>query len=153
MGTSPIPFFDNTYIKGIIMFNTYQAGTDLAFSVMVGNERVRIVFEGKTTGSSVYMTRDPKLQKAIESHYWFNDKFFLAESVDEKKEAAEAKKKAAAKAKKKVADEKKTHVVTDVEDAKDYLAETFGVSRSKMKTKEDILAIAKEKGVELEGLE
>ena len=134
------------------MFNTYQAGTDLAFSVMVGNERVRIVFEGKTTGSSVYMTRDPKLQKAIESHYWFNDKFFLAESVDEKKEAAEAKKKAAANTKKKV-DEKKTHIVTDVEDAKEYLAETFGVSRSKMKTKDDILAIAKEKGVELEGLE
>lgn len=135
------------------MFNKYQAGTDLAFSVMVGNERMRILFEGKSTGSSVYMTRDPKVQKAIESHYWFKDKFFLVESIDEKKEAAEAKKKAAAKNKKKVADEKKTHVVTDVEDAKDYLAETYGVSRSKMKTKEDILAIAKEKGVELEGLE
>lgn len=127
------------------MFKKYQAGSDLAFSVMVGNERMRIVFEGKTMGSSVYMTRDPKVQKAIESHYWFNDKFFLVESIDEKK--------AAAKAKKKVADEKKTHVVTDVEDAKDYLAETYGVSRSKMKTKEDILAIAKENGVELEGLE
>ena len=135
------------------MFNKYQAGTDLAFSVMVGNERMRILFEGKSTGSSVYMTRDPKVQKAIESHYWFNDKFFLVESIDEKKEATEAKKKAAAKAKKKVADEKKTHVVTDVEDAKDYLAETYGVSRSKMKTKEEILAIAKENGVELEGLE
>ena len=135
------------------MFNKYQSGTDLAFSVMVGNERMRILFEGKSTGSSVYMTRDPKVQKAIESHYWFNDKFFLVESIDEKKEAAEAKKKAAAKAKKKVAEEKKTHVVTDVEDAKDYLAETYGVSRSKMKTKEDILAIAKENGVELEGLE
>lgn len=135
------------------MFNKYQSGTDLAFSVMVGDERMRIVFEGKTMGNSVYMTRDPNVQKAIESHYWFNDKFFLAESIDEKKEAAEEKKKAAAKTKKKVADEKKTHVVTDVEDAKDYLAETYGVSRSKMKTKEDILAIAKEKGVELEGLE
>ena len=43
--------------------------------------------------------------------------------------------------------------MTDFEDARDYLAETFGVSRSKLKTKEDILAIAKEKGVELEGLE
>ena len=135
------------------MFKKYQAGTDLAFSVMVGDERMRIVFEGKTMGCSVYMTRDTKVQKAIESHYWYKDKFFLAESVDEKKEAAEDKKKAAAKAKKKMADEKKTHVVTDVEDAKDYLAEIFGVSRSKMKTKEDILAIAKEKGVELEGLE
>lgn len=128
------------------MFKKYQAGTDLAFSVMVGNERMRINFEGKTMGCSVYMTRDPKVQKAVESHYWFKDKFFLVETVDEKK-------KTAAKTKKKVADEKKTHSVTDVEDAKDYLAETFGVSRSKMKTKEDILAIAKEKGVELEGLE
>ena len=135
------------------MFNKYQAGTDLAFSVMVGDERMRIVFEGKTMGSSVYMTRDPKVQKAIESHYWFNDKFFLVESIDEKKEASEAKKKAAAKAKKKEADEKKTHVVTDFEDAKDYLAETYGVSRSKMKTKEEILSVAQKHGVTLEGLE
>ena len=135
------------------MFNKYQAGTDLAFSVMVGNERMRIVFDGKSVGCSVYMTRDPKVQKAIESHYWFKDKFFFVEAVDEKKEAAEAKKIAAAKTKKKAAEEKKTHIVTDFEDARDYLAETFGVSRSKLKTKEDILSIAKEKGVELEGLE
>lgn len=135
------------------MYKKYQAGTDLSFSVMVGNERVRVVFEGRTMGCSIYGTRDEKLQKAIESHYWFNDKFFLVETVDEKKEAAEAKKRAAAKTKKKAAEEKKTHIVTDFEDARDYLAETFGVSRSKLKTKEDILAIAKEKGVELEGLE
>lgn len=135
------------------MYKKYQAGTDLSFSVMVGNERVRVVFEGKTMGCSIYGTRDEKLQKAIESHYWFNDKFFLVEVVDEKKEAAEAKKRAAVKTKKKVAEEKKTHIVTDFEDARDYLAETFGVSRSKLKTKEDILSIAKEKGVELEGLE
>lgn len=135
------------------MYKKYQAGTDLSFSVMVGNERVRVVFEGKTMGCSIYGTRDEKLQKAIESHYWFNDKFFLVEAVDEKKEAAEAKKRAADKTKKKAAEEKKTHIVTDFEDARDYLAETFGVSRSKLKTKEDILSIAKEKGVELEGLE
>lgn len=135
------------------MYKKYQAGTDLSFSVMVDNERVRVVFDGKTMGCSIYGTRDEKLQKAIESHYWFNDKFFLVEAVDEKKEAAEAKKRAAAKTKKKAAEEKKTHIVTDFEDARDYLAETFGVSRSKLKTKEDILSIAKEKGIELEGLE
>ena len=135
------------------MYKKYQAGTDLSFSVMVDNERVRVVFEGKTMGCSIYGTKDEKLQKAIESHYWFNDKFFLVEAVDEKKEAAEAKKRAAAKTKKKAAEEKKTHIVTDFEDARDYLAETFGVSRLKLKTKEDILSIAKEKGVELEELE
>ena len=67
------------------MFNQYQAGTDLAFSVMVGNARMRIIFDGKSVGWSVYMTRDPKVQKASEAHYWFNDKFFLVESIDEKK--------------------------------------------------------------------
>nr|DAQ12268.1 MAG TPA: hypothetical protein [Caudoviricetes sp.] len=35
------------------MFNKYQAGTDLAFSVMVGNERMRIVFEGKSMDNHV----------------------------------------------------------------------------------------------------
>ena len=134
------------------MYKKYQAGTDLSFSVMVGNERVRVVFEGKTMGCSIYGTRDEKLQKAIESHYWFKDKFFFVEAVDEKKEAAEAKKKAAARTKK-IAEEKKTYSVTDIADAKDYLADTFGVSRTKMKTKEDVLAVAKEFGVELEGLE
>lgn len=133
------------------MFKTYKAGSDLAFSVRMNGGLRRIVFVGQTMGTSVYSTRDEKEQKAIESHYWFNDKFWISEEVDEKKVAAEAKKKAAA-AKKKAAEEKKTHQVTDFEDARDYLADEFGVSRSKMKTKDDILAIAQEKGVELEGL-
>lgn len=134
------------------MFKTYQGYSDLAFSVKMDGGMRRIVFDGQTCGTSIYCTRDAKEQKAIESHRWFNDKFWLIEEVDEKKLEADAKKKAAAKTKK-AAEEKKTHIVTDFEDARDYLAETFGVSRSKLKTKEDILSIAKEKGVELEGLE
>lgn len=133
------------------MFKTYKAGSDLAFSVSMNGGLRRIVFAGQTMGTSVYSTRDEKEQKAIESHYWFNDKFWISEEVDEKKAAADAKKKAAA-AKKKAIEEKKTHQVADFEDARDYLADEFGVSRSKMKTKDDILAIAQEKGVELEGL-
>lgn len=133
------------------MFKTYKAGSDLAFSVSMNGGLRRIVFAGQTMGTSVYSTRDEKEQKAIESHYWFNDKFWISEEVDEKKAAAEARKKAAA-AKKKAIEEKKTHQVTDFEDARDYLADEFGVSRTKMKTKDDILAIAQEKGVELEGL-
>ena len=133
------------------MFKTYKAGSDLAFSVSMNGGLRRIVFAGQTMGTSVYSTRDEKEQKAIESHYWFNDKFWISEEVDEKKAAADAKKKAAA-AKKKAIEDKKTHQVTDFEDARDYLADEFGVSRSKMKTKDDILAIAQEKGVELDGL-
>ncbi len=134
------------------MFKTYQGYSDLAFNVKMEGGTRRIVFDGQSHGTSIYSTRDAKEQKAIENHYWFNDKFFLTEEVDEKKVAAEAKKKADAKAKK-TAEEKKTHTVTDIADAKDYLADTYGVSRTKMKTREDVLAVAAEHGVVLEGLE
>ena len=134
------------------MFKTYQGYSDLAFNVKVEGGMRRIVFDAQSRGTSIYSTRDTKEQKAIESHYWFKDKFWLLEEVDEKKLEAEAKKKAAAKAKK-AEDEKKTHQVEDIADAKDYLADTFGISRSKMKTREDVLAIAKENNVVLEGLD
>ncbi len=133
------------------MFKIYQANCDIAFNIKLDGGSKRIVFEGQSHGTSVYATRDTKEQKGIESHYWFGDKFFLKETVDEKKLAAEAKKKAEEKAKQ-VAAEKNTHTVTDIADAKEYLADRFGVSRSKMKTKADVLAVAKENGVELEGL-
>ncbi len=134
------------------MLKTYQGNSDLAFNVKLEGGLKRIVFDGQSHGTSIYSTRDVKEQKAIESHYWFNDKFWLEETIDEKKLEAETKKKAAAKAKK-IAEEKKTYCVSDIADAKDYLADTFGVSRTKMKTKEDVLAVANEYGVELEGLE
>lgn len=134
------------------MLKTYKGNSDLAFNVKLEGGLKRIVFDGQSHGTSIYSTRDVKEQKAIESHYWFNDKFWLEETIDEKKLEAETKKKAAAKAKK-IAEEKKTYCVSDIADAKDYLADTFGVSRTKMKTKEDVLAVANEYGVELEGLE
>jgi hypothetical protein len=134
------------------MFKTYQGYSDLAFNVKVDGGQKRIVFDGQSKGTSIFTTRDAKLQKAIENHNWFNNKFYLTETVDEEKQKAETKKKAAAKAKK-AEKEQKTYIVQDIADAKDYLADTFGVSRSKMKTKEDVLAIAKENNVTLEGLE
>ena len=134
------------------MLKTYQGNSDLAFNIRLESGLKRIVFDGQSHGTSIYSTRDTKEQKAIENHYWFNDKFWLEETVDEKKLEAEAKKKAAARTKK-IVEEKKTYNMTNITDAKDYLADTFGVSRTKMKTKEDVLAVAKEFGVELEGVE
>lgn len=124
----------------------------MAFNVKMESGYRRIVFDGQTNGFSIYSTRDVKEQKAIESHYLYNDKFWLEETIDEKKLEAEAKKRANARAKK-VEEEKKKYVVTDIADAKEYLADTYGVSRTMMKTKEDVLNYAAEFGVELEGLE
>ena len=66
------------------MLKTYQGNTDLAFNVKIEEGYKRIVFDGQSYGTSIYSTRDVKEQKAIESHYWFNDKFWLEETVDEK---------------------------------------------------------------------
>lgn len=132
------------------MFKVYQAGSDLSFSVKMKNGNRRIVFEPQSHGTSVYSSRNTEEQNAIEKHHWFNDKFWIQSEVDEKKVAAEAKKKAATRAKK--TEEENTHFVEDLQDAKDYLSEKYGVSRSKMKTKDEILAVAQEYGVKLEGL-
>lgn len=134
------------------MYKTYQGYSDLAFNVKVEGGLRRIVFDAQSRGTSIYSTRDTKEQKAIESHYWFNEKFWLAEEVDEKKLEAEVKNKAAAKAKK-AEETKKVLQFEDIADVKEYLADTFGVSRSKMKTKDEIMAIAKENNVVIEGLE
>lgn len=133
------------------MFKTYQGYSDLAFNVKVEGGMRRIVFDAQSRGTSIYSTRDVKEQKAIESHYWYGDKFQLLEAVDEKKQEAEKKKEAAAKVKK-AEEEKKVINVDDIGDAKDYLADTFGISRSKMKTVDEVLAVAKENNVVIEGL-
>lgn len=133
------------------MFKTYKSYSDVAFNITIGGKQKRIVFDGQSHGTSIYSTRDTEEQKAIENHYWFNDKFFLTEEVDEKKLAADNKRKSDARAKRK-ASEKSVHTVSDIQEAKDYLADKFGISRSKMKTTEDILAIAKEHDIVLEGL-
>ena len=148
VGNKPHPSF---HIIKTIMYKTYQAGSDLAFNIMVEGKPRRIVFEPQSHGTSMYSTRDTKEQKGLETHYWFGDKFRILSEIDEEKLATEAKKKARAQAKKS-AEELKTHLVEDIQEAKDYLADEFGVSRSKMKTKEDIMAVAKEHGITLEGL-
>lgn len=124
----------------------------MAFNITVSGKPRRIVFEPQSHGTSMYSTRDTKEQKGIEAHHWFNDKFRLLSSLDEEKAAAEAEKKAKEIAEKS-AEVLKTHMVEDLQEAKEYLADEYGVSRSKMKTREDILAIAKENNVVLEGLE
>lgn len=141
----PHPSF---HLKTEIMFKKYQGYSDLAFNVNVDGKLRRIVFDGQSRGTSIYSSRDAKEQKALESHHWFGDKFVVLEEVDEKKVEAEAKKKAVAKAKK--TEEVQTHSVADIAEAKDYLADTIGISRSKMKTAEDILVLAKQYNVVIE---
>lgn len=134
------------------MLKIYIANTDVAFTVSVGNKRKRVSFISKSGNEgSVYFTSDPKLQEGIEKHPWYGDKVTLRETVDEKALAEEEEKKKAAHDDD--GGETLVHHVDSPNEAKDYLADKFGISRSKMKTLSSILAVAKECGVVLEGLD
>lgn len=135
------------------MLKTYIANTDVAFTVSVGNKRKRVSFISKSGNEgSVYFTSDPKLQEGIEKHPWYGDKVTLREAVDEKALAEEGEKKKTAHDDDDD-DKPLVHHVDSPNEAKDYLAEKFGISRTKMKTLSAILAVAKECGVTLEGLD
>ncbi len=134
------------------MLKTYYATTEVSLSVKVGAGMKHISFTPKSLGSSLYMTRDAKEQKGLESHPWFGEKYFLRDSVDEKKLAEEEKQNAEAAAKVVEENSVTTHHVDSLTEAKDYLADRFGVSRTLLKGKDDILNYAKENNVVLEGI-
>lgn len=148
MGCVLIPFL----IRLRHMLKTYQAWSEISLTVKVGTGIKHVTFDPKSLGASVFMTRDAKLQKGLESHPWFNDKYVLRESVDEEKLAEEEKKKAEAQVKAIEENSVITHHVDSLTEAKDYLADKFGISRTQLKGKDDILKYAKENNVVLEGI-
>lgn len=134
------------------MFKVYIANTDVAFTINYGDKRKRISFTSKSGNSgSVYFTSDELVQEGIEKHPWYGDKVMLRESVDEERLAQEA----AAKEDERKSKESEAlvHHVDSPNEAKDYLADKFGISRSKMRSVSAILQVAKECGVVLDGLD
>lgn len=102
----------------------------------------RIAFTPLSTRSSYFETTDETLQKKIEAHPWFGDKFILW-AVDTLGE--ETAKNAAAEEKRKA--ELKEVRFTTLADAKDWLAANFGVVRSNIKKKDDAVNAGKANGV------
>lgn len=112
-------------------------------TVKLKEKSTRVSFTPMTGGKSMYITKDEELQNAIERHSWFGKIFFLL-SEEEEKQPAEVKEEKAVN--------KKTLRVSCIDDAKDYLADVYGVSRTKMRSVEAIKVIAEEKGVIFEGI-
>lgn len=130
------------------MRKIYKSDSGLAITIKYGVTTKHINFDTMTLGNSMYATDDEKEQEGIESHSWYGDKFALAEVEDPEEEA----KKAAAIAKKvadKEAEEKELHTrqFSNVADAKEYVADTFGVSRTQLRSKDAVINVAKNHGV------
>lgn len=147
---------------------TYYSKSDISISVLVGGKSVHLSFTPTSGGGSIFITSDKNIQNAIEKHHNFGRLFKLRQEEFSEKPAEKKKK---GKVNESTVDEtgadkdnnedgetgagddtKTVITVTCPDDAKDYLADTFGVSRTTMKTVKSIKAIAESKNIEFSGI-
>lgn len=105
----------------------------------------RIAFHATTNGRAYYITDDEELQKGIERHPWFKSKFYL-ESVEE---PSADKQTSDEQAKPEVQKEMVELNFVTLADAKNYLADKFGVVRSNIKTQEAAISAGEANGVKI----
>lgn len=147
------------------MKREYRAKTHIHINVIMPNGTNRHVsFLPQSDGSSVLVTTDKELQAALERHDRYG-KLFKAINVAPQtaertipkpselfKSAIEDEAEGKAEEETEAESEMLTVTVTDREMAKEYLADRFGISRSKLKTKAAIEQAALQKGIIFEGL-
>lgn len=128
------------------MIKTYKSSTDVYINVKLSSGKfMHIGFMPLTRNGSVYTTEKQEVQEALERHHGFGKMFHLSESKETVKSQTSAAPASASTTLRKVN-------VSDIEDAKDYMADTFGISRTMMRSVATIKALAKANGVEFEGI-
>lgn len=147
------------------MKKTYTSTSEVHLSLQLAEgQRRRVSFRPKSGGGSTYSTSDPAEQNALERHHYFNRVFTLSVVSGEGRQPvgrlASSPKPSGSVAKAggtvSSAEENGSKLqavkVSCADDAKDYLADKFGLSRTKLRSKSAILAAAKEHGIEFVGI-
>lgn len=121
------------------MLKKYKSKSCVSLSVVLPTGGTTHISFSPVTGSgSVFYTENEKLQAGLESHPKFGKLFSLdSQPVVSAKPAAKSKAKAADTA----SDGKnqlKEMEMSCNDDAKDYLVEKFGISRTKLRSREQI---------------
>lgn len=122
----------------------YTSHSIVSLSVLMENGRCRrVAFDANSTGGSTFATDDEKLQAALEKHRGYGSLFRLREKAAPvvAKEAKPAEKPSV-----------RVVEVSNPGDAKEMLVDMFGLSRTKLRSKADIVAAAAERGIEFKGL-
>ena len=160
----------------------YIAKTNVSINVVLGNrQNMHIAFRSLTGGGSVYETDDPSVALAMERHYRYGTLFRLdpmstvgeESGANVKATSAQKRKKTLAKESPASSESSKPAIdnsesegdaevpeeegptiieVTDPDAAKAYLADRFGISRTKIKSVETIKSMAAANGIEFKGL-
>lgn len=125
----------------------FVSKTHVAINVVLKNgTNMHVTFMELTGKGSVYYTDSPAVAEALRNHYKYG-KLFKEEQEPAKKAATKTAGKTAGEAgNTATAEAPKTENIKEFsnnEDAKDYLAERYGISRSKMRTRAAIEEAAK----------
>lgn len=155
------------------MIKTYKANTNVSINVVLPSKKnLHISFTPLSNGSSLFTTDNEDIMRAIESHYNFGRLFRLHSAQDEnEKKGAKATENPEKKETKtdgstgenenngqdgSTTEENgaalKKVKVSDPSAAKDYLADTFGISRTSLRSMKAITEQAAANGIEFEGL-
>lgn len=122
------------------MLKKYASNSEVSLSVpMAGGGSVRVAFSPVTGGGGVYYTEDEELQAAMEKHARFGKLFHEEEIPEEQEEVTDGAETDM--------QEEVTFEANCTNDAKDYLCERFGASRTKLRTRAACDEFAKEHGV------
>ena len=129
------------------MRKQYKASRGLSINVVVGNKtNVHVAFEGRSDGSSYYATEDADLQHAIEHNCHFGHLFVLDSAEDEQVSSPPPEVTPDAPSSEQVVE------VTDIDEAKDYLAEKYGISRTMLRSKSALLSEGESRGITFRGI-
>lgn len=126
----------------------YIAKTHVSLSVkMAEGKNAHISFTPLTGGGSVYYTADEQVQAALEQHPKYG-KLYKTDTLYKERKAEEVKPK----------EEKKKKEITEVrvtclDDAKDYLSDKIGISRTKLRSQDSIIKAAAVNNIHFIGLE
>ena len=134
------------------MIKTYTANSHISINVVLPNKsNMHVSFVPLSDGRSMYSTNDENVQRGLERHYNFNKLFCLSESEEQNEAESET-------AKDDTIDDGANDdgllvvEVSDLAEAKNYLADKFGLSRTKLNSSEKIINEAAAHGIEFVGL-
>ena len=131
----------------------YSSDSHIAINILLENgNSMHIAFTPISNGGSTYNTEVEVIQNALENHYRYNDLFVLDREEDTNAPIEEPTQNTEDDPNQEEESNIRKVKVNDLGEAKDYLAETFGVSRTSLRGQKAILEAAKANNIEFEGL-
>lgn len=126
------------------MTKKYIAYSHIAINVVLpsSGKGMHVSFTPVTGGGSVYITSNEDIQKALERHSRFGKLFKI--DINYKEEPEPVVEEVVAVKEPKV----KVMKMASLDDAKAYLADNFGISRTKLRSKKQIEDAAAANGIE-----